>query len=105
MRSYAVLGYSGGKAKAIADVPIHFAIDDMQISEDPQMMVGHMVMQWLERQAAGAQRSRRSNDLGKALTSGVTGGVRACQEKSSSSAATRSPARASSTTRCSAGTT
>jgi len=23
MTSYAVLGYSGGKAKAIADVPIH----------------------------------------------------------------------------------
>src|SRR6202049_3230213 len=34
MTSYAVLGYSGGKAKAIADVPIHFRIDDMQISED-----------------------------------------------------------------------
>ena len=47
MTSYAVLGYSGGKAKALADVPIHFAIDDMQIAEDAQMMVGHMLMQWL----------------------------------------------------------
>jgi D-sedoheptulose 7-phosphate isomerase len=47
MTSYAVLGYSGGKAKAIADVPIHFRIDDMQISEDAQMVVGHMLMQWL----------------------------------------------------------
>jgi D-sedoheptulose 7-phosphate isomerase len=47
MTSYAVLGFSGGKAKAIADVPIHFRIDDMQISEDAQMVVGHMVMQWL----------------------------------------------------------
>jgi D-sedoheptulose 7-phosphate isomerase len=45
--SYAVLGYSGGKAKALADVPIHFAIDDMQIAEDAQMVIGHMIMQWL----------------------------------------------------------
>jgi D-sedoheptulose 7-phosphate isomerase len=47
MASYAVLGYSGGKAKALADVPIHFAIDDMQIAEDAQMVIGHMLMQWL----------------------------------------------------------
>ena len=47
MTSYAVLGYSGGKAKAIADVPIHFQIDDMQISEDAQTIIGHMLMQWL----------------------------------------------------------
>jgi D-sedoheptulose 7-phosphate isomerase len=47
MTSYAVLGFSGGKAKALADVPIHFAIDDMQISEDAQMIIGHMLMQWL----------------------------------------------------------
>ena len=47
MRSYAILGFSGGKALALADVPIHFAIDDMQISEDTQLIVGHMIMQWL----------------------------------------------------------
>src|ERR1700730_8331361 len=47
MTSYAVLGFSGGKAKALADVPIHFNIDDMQISEDAQMIIGHMLMQWL----------------------------------------------------------
>jgi len=47
MTSYAMLGYSGGQAKALADVPIHFAIDDMQISEDAQTIVGHMIMQWL----------------------------------------------------------
>ena len=44
MTSYAVLGFSGGKAKALADVPIHFAVDDMQIAEDA---IGHMIMQWL----------------------------------------------------------
>ena len=47
MKSYAILGYSGGKAKALADVPIHFAVDDMQISEDLQLIVGHVAMQWL----------------------------------------------------------
>ena len=26
---------------------IHFAIEDMQISEDLQLVVGHMIMQWL----------------------------------------------------------
>ena len=47
IRTFAILGYSGGKAKALADVPIHFQIDDMQISEDLQLIVGHMLMQWL----------------------------------------------------------
>ena len=46
-RSFAILGYSGGKAKALADVPIHFPVNDMQIAEDLQLVVGHMVMQWL----------------------------------------------------------
>jgi len=54
LKSYAILGYDGGKAKAMADVPIHFEIDDMQISEDMQLIVGHMVMQWLCRFAGGA---------------------------------------------------
>jgi D-sedoheptulose 7-phosphate isomerase len=47
LRSVAILGYSGGKAKALADDAIHFAVDDMQISEDLQLVVGHMIMQWL----------------------------------------------------------
>ena len=47
MKTFAVLGYSGGKAKGMADVAIHFPVDDMQIAEDLQLVVGHMVMQWL----------------------------------------------------------
>ena len=47
MTSYAILGFTGGKAKALADVPIHFDVDDMQIAEDAQMIVGHMLLQWL----------------------------------------------------------
>ncbi len=47
VKSFAVLGYKGGKCKDLADFPIHFAIDDMQISEDMQLVIGHMLMQWL----------------------------------------------------------
>jgi D-sedoheptulose 7-phosphate isomerase len=47
IKSFAVLGYSGGNSKALADVAIHFPVDDMQISEDLQLIVGHMAMQWL----------------------------------------------------------
>ena len=45
--SFAVLGYSGGKAKALADHAIHVPVNDMQISEDLQLVVGHLMMQWL----------------------------------------------------------
>lgn len=47
MLTVAVLGYSGGAAKTLVDLPIHFAIDDMQISEDLQLIVGHMLMRIL----------------------------------------------------------
>jgi len=47
MKTFAVLGYSGGKCKEIAQCPLHFEIDDMQIAEDLQLIVGHMCMQWL----------------------------------------------------------
>ncbi len=47
IESFAILGYSGGKAKELADVSIHYAINDMQISEDLQLIVLHMLMQWL----------------------------------------------------------
>jgi D-sedoheptulose 7-phosphate isomerase len=47
VKSYAILGFTGGSCKELADVPIHFPVDDMQISEDLQLVVGHMLMQWL----------------------------------------------------------
>ena len=47
IESFAVLGYSGGKAKALASHAIHVPVDDMQISEDLQLVVGHLMMQWL----------------------------------------------------------
>lgn len=48
IRTFAVLGYSGGECLGLADCPIHFPIDDMQISEDLQMVVGHILMKWLK---------------------------------------------------------
>lgn len=49
LTTFAILGYSGGKCKNIADTSIHFPIDDMQIAEDLQLIVGHMCMQWLSK--------------------------------------------------------
>ena len=49
IQSFAILGFTGGKAKSMADVALHFAIDDMQIAEDLQLIVFHMMMQWLYR--------------------------------------------------------
>jgi len=47
VRSYGILGYAGDNAKAMVDVAMHFPVDDMQISEDLLLVVGHMVMQFL----------------------------------------------------------
>lgn len=47
MKTFAILGYSGGRCKELAQHPIHFEIDDMQIAEDLQLIVGHICMQWL----------------------------------------------------------
>jgi D-sedoheptulose 7-phosphate isomerase len=48
--SFAIVGYSGGKAKSLADYSIHNDIHDMQISEDLQLIVGHMLMQYMNTQ-------------------------------------------------------
>jgi D-sedoheptulose 7-phosphate isomerase len=50
MDTFAILGYDGGRCKKIAKNPIHFYINDMQIAEDLQLIVGHMCMQWLSEQ-------------------------------------------------------
>jgi len=44
VRSVALLGFDGGKALALADHPVHFPIHDMQIVEDFQLVIGHMIM-------------------------------------------------------------
>jgi len=50
IRSFAILGYTGGKALDICDCSIHVPVNDMQISEDSQLIVGHILMQWLHAQ-------------------------------------------------------
>jgi D-sedoheptulose 7-phosphate isomerase len=72
MRTFGILGYSGGKAKAMVDTPIHFAVDDMQISEDLQLIVGHMVMQWLMQQTAEADCATAPIEIGRAARPGVS---------------------------------
>jgi D-sedoheptulose 7-phosphate isomerase len=47
MRSFAILGFSGGECTNYADEIIHTPINDMQISEDIQLIIGHMIMQRL----------------------------------------------------------
>jgi D-sedoheptulose 7-phosphate isomerase len=47
INSFAILGFTGGYAKEISTTAIHTPIDDMQISEDLQMIIGHMLMQYL----------------------------------------------------------
>jgi D-sedoheptulose 7-phosphate isomerase len=47
IKSFAILGYDGGRALGLTDKPLHFPVDDMQLAEDMQVILGHMLMQWL----------------------------------------------------------
>ena len=47
MKTCAILGFSGGQCIDLAQLVIHIKIDDMQIAEDFQLIVGHMCMRWL----------------------------------------------------------
>ena len=49
MKTHAILGFDGGKCKELADNPIHIPIDNMQVAEDFQMMIGHILMLDLKR--------------------------------------------------------
>ena len=42
--TFGIFGYSGGEASKIVDEYIHVKINDMQISEDLQLIIGHMCM-------------------------------------------------------------
>jgi D-sedoheptulose 7-phosphate isomerase len=50
MKTFTILGFDGGFSKIIADVAIYFPVGDIQISEDLQLIVGHMCMKWLRSQ-------------------------------------------------------
>ena len=47
MKTFAILGFDGGLCKSTAHFPIHFDVDDMQIAEDLQLVVGHICMKFL----------------------------------------------------------
>jgi len=47
MKTAGVLGYDGGQCKKLVDIAVHTELDDMQIAEDMQLVIGHMMMQWL----------------------------------------------------------
>lgn len=49
MPTVAILGFSGGQIKELVDLPIHIQVMDMQIAEDSQLIIGHIVMQSLFR--------------------------------------------------------
>ena len=47
LTSHSILAFNGGLCKGLSDNPIHFPIEDMQIAEDLQLIIGHLCMQWL----------------------------------------------------------
>ena len=47
MRTFALLGFDGGKCLALANNSVHFKVHDMQVAEDLQLIVMHMIMQKL----------------------------------------------------------
>ncbi|GHF80433.1 SIS domain-containing protein [Thalassotalea marina] len=53
--SIALVGYNGGKAKELADIVIHNDINDMQIAEDIQVIIGHWLMRQLNEQLENQQ--------------------------------------------------
>ena len=54
LTTFAILGFTGGRCKELAQFPIHFEVNDMQIAEDLQLIVGHMCMKWLSQQNLSA---------------------------------------------------
>lgn len=50
-KTLGMLGYDGGKAKAMVDILLHAELDDMQVAEDLQLMVGHAAMRMMSEKA------------------------------------------------------
>tara|TARA_A100001388_G_C28763612_1_gene499294 strand:- start:469 stop:1062 length:594 start_codon:yes stop_codon:yes gene_type:complete len=47
LKTFAIVGFDGGKCKKIANKNIHCSINDMEISEDIQMIIFNTCKQWL----------------------------------------------------------
>lgn len=50
-KTLGMLGYNGGKAKAMVDILLHAELDDMQVAEDLQLMIGHAAMRMMSEKA------------------------------------------------------
>ncbi|KZN39499.1 hypothetical protein N480_01300 [Pseudoalteromonas luteoviolacea S2607] len=48
IKTVGILGFQGGLAKPLLDLCFHFVIDDMQVAEDTQLVVGHLLMKILK---------------------------------------------------------
>ena len=44
MKTFSITGYNGGKLKKLTHYNLHFDVDDMQITEDMQLIFGHYCM-------------------------------------------------------------
>ncbi len=49
IKTISILGFDGGVCKKISDTSIHFSINDMQLSEDLQMIIFNICMQKLSK--------------------------------------------------------
>ncbi|MFZ5806119.1 MAG: SIS domain-containing protein [Verrucomicrobiota bacterium] len=49
MKTFAILGFDGGKCLKLADTALHLPVHDMQIAENFQMIICHAIMQALAR--------------------------------------------------------
>jgi D-sedoheptulose 7-phosphate isomerase len=43
-----ILGFDGGKAKAMVDILLHACVNDMQVAEDLQLMIAHAAVRMMD---------------------------------------------------------
>mgnify|MGYP001476558376 CR=1 FL=1 len=48
LKTHSIVGFDGGKCREISDNCIHLPLHDMQVSEDFQMIIGHILMKYLK---------------------------------------------------------
>ncbi len=49
LKTFGILAFDGGKCKDLVQYPLHFNVQDMQVAEDIQLIIGHLCMQWLSK--------------------------------------------------------
>ena len=69
VKTYSFLGFSGGLAKSISDNCIYINCNDMQICEDIQLIIGHHLVQALNRYAKNTKSLKNSSLPSTAINS------------------------------------